>query len=575
MSAVPSRGHAARASALRDPTNWVLVLAALSLVLLIVVPLLSIFREAFTDEDGRLTLANFVSTFSDRQARQATLNTIVLSLAVAALSTLIAIPLAFGEARTAMPFKRTLNAVALVSIISPGFLVALAYALLLGPNMGLVNKALRALLSLEQSTGPFDIYGPWGFVFLTLPMGIGLCFLQITPALRSIDASVEEASRLAGAGPLQTARRVTLKLIRPAILSGFILTFTLTLAAYGTPQVLGVNVLAIAIRGALLVTYDLKQAAVLSVAATVIAVAAVFVYHQSMRAQSRYVTLGGRGARQGLVDCGRWRHALVALTALYALFGFVLPYGALVVASFLRAMSRGFSLDNLTGANYAVLLSDEVTRHAFLNSTILSLTSAVGVVLLGLVVGYLLERTRVRGRVILDYIAVLPLGLAGTAFGVAVLVTYLNPPFQFLGLPGTLAILWIAYVAHFVSFGVRGVQAGLVQIAPDLGEAARMAGARRWRVVKDIEAPLLGGTLVSIGLLVIVLCFPELSMSIMLRSVDTQVAATALLNRWDGEGGFPGAAAMAVVMFAVIGVLLAVAQSFVAGRQRWKRRSGS
>lgn len=533
-----------------------LVVAVALLAVLIILPLFSLVYEAFTDNDGRLTLANFAVSLSDRHNLESIRNTVALSLVVAIASLFFSALLSFGATRTTMPMKGALNAIVLVSVISPGFLIAFAYVLLLGPNSGFVNIALRALFGLGSTSGPFDIYSTTGFVLLSIPMGVGICTLQLMPALSAIDSSMEEASRMAGVGPVATLFGVTFRLVTPALLSGFILTFTLTLATYGTAQVLGVNVLSIAIRQALLVVDDMKDAAVLSVVATVVALVAVVIYRSAIRAQKRYETVGHRGSRSNFVDIGRWRYFLAGLVVIYGLFACVLPYGTLIFASLLRATSLGASADNFTLAHYVNLIGDQFTRSALFNSFILSLTSAVGVVLLGILSGYILVRSRVGGSDLVDYISILPLGLAGTAFGIAVLVTYLNPPFQVLGLPGTLTILWLAYVAHYVSFGVRGFQTALMQISTELSEAARMCGASRLRTLIDVDLPLMVGTMISVALLVFVLCFPELSMSIMLRSVDTQVVSTALLGRWEGEGGLQSAAAMAVLMFALIAIAL-------------------
>jgi iron(III) transport system permease protein len=556
-----------------DTATPLLVLVTIALLILIVLPLVALFREAFTDLDGNFTLSNFYSALSDSRNRQAIWNTIGLSFVVATIGLVIGALLSFGLTRTTMPFKTMLNAVVVISIISPGFLIAFAYVLLLGPNSGLFNEALRAVFGLQTQTGPFNVYSAAGFVLLSVPLGIGITILQLTPALQSIDSSVEEASRIAGAGPIATLFGVTFRLISPALLSGFILTFTLTLATYGTPQVLGINVLSIAIRQSLLIVDDMKEASVLSVIATVIAVLAVVMYRSAISAQKRYETVGQRGARSNLFDIGRWRYLLGGLVILYGLLACVIPYGALIYASVLRAISHGPAWDNLTLEHYRGLIADDFTRNALVNSLILSITSAIGVIILGVLAGYILIRTSSRARALLDYIAILPLGLAGTAFGIAVLVTYLNPPFQFLGLPGTLTIIWLAYVAHYVSFGVRGVQTALMQISTELTEAARMCGSSRLQTLWDVDVPLMTGAIVSTSLLIIVLCFPELSMSIMLRSVDTQVVATALLGRWEGQGGLQSAAAMAVCMFALIAIALGVIYGALARRSKAARKS--
>ncbi|WP_158279406.1 ABC transporter permease [Falsochrobactrum shanghaiense] len=523
---------------------------------LILLPLFSLITEAFTDNSGRLTFMNFIRALQSRYNLNSIINTLALSGAVALISLALSAIFSFGVTRTRMWGKGLFHATVLISIISPGFLIAFAYVLLFGPNSGFINVAIRDLLGLETLVGPFNIYSLTGFVLLSVPMGIGICSLQLIPSLTSLDSSMEEASRIAGAGPVSTLFRVTFPIISPALFSGFILTFTLTLATYGTAQVLGINVLSISIRQSLLVVDDMKEASVLSVLATVIAVIAVIIYRRSIRAQKRYETVGHRGARNTIVDIGSWRHVLTVMTFIYTFFACILPYATLIYVSLLKATSLGFSWDNITFDHYTGLVTDAFTRNALVNSLILSSVSAFIVVILGLVCGYILVRTKATGRDLVDYIAILPLGLAGTAFGIAVLVTYLNPPFQFLGLPGTLSILVLAYVAHYVSFGVRGIQTALMQISTELSEAARMTGASKFKTLLDVDLPLIGGAIISVAALVFVLCFPELSMSIMLRSVDTQVVSTALLGRWEGEGGLQGAAAMAVLMFALIAVSL-------------------
>lgn len=530
-------------------------------IFLTVIPLLSLFREAFTDMDGNLTAANFFVALSDGYNLEALGNTVVLSLAVAIISLILGAIFAFGLSRTTVPFKRTLRAIVMISIISPGFLTAFAYVILLGPNSGYINVALRWLLDLGVTSGPLDIYSGTGFVLLSVPMGIGICILQLTPALSNLDSSVEEASRMAGAGTLATLFGVTFRLITPALLSGFVLTFILSLSLYGTPQILGINVASVAIRQSLLVVNDMKGAAVLSISVTLIALVSVAIYRRATMAQKRYETVGNRGAKSDLFDIGRWKYVIVTLTFIYGAVAFVLPYATLLYISFLRVISDGLAVGNLTMEHYVGLVADDFTRTALINSLYLSFASALVVIVLGIAAGYVLVRVRTRIRPWIDYLSILPLGLAGTAFGIAVLLTYLNPPLRVLGLQGTLTILLLAYAAHFISFGVRGVQTGLMQISTELSEAARMCGSTRLGTLRDVDIPLIKGSVVSTGLLVAILCFPELSISVMLKSVGTQVVATSLLDRWEGAGGLQSASAMAILIFALVAIVL----SFVYG----------
>lgn len=545
------------------------VVVLVALALLTVLPLLSLFVEAFTDAERSFTLENVFIAVSDSYNIDVIAKTVWLSFLVAVFSLLFGVIFSFGLSRTAMPLKKTLRAIVMISIISPGFLTAFAYIVLLGPNSGYFNQVLRSVLGLAQSSGPLDIYSNAGFVLLSVPMGIGICVLQLVPALSNMDSSMEEASRMAGASMMSTFFGVTLRLLTPALLSGFILTFTISLSLYGIPQILGIDVVSVAIRQSILVVNDLKTAAVMSIEVTLIALVAVAIYRRSTTAQKRYVTVGTRGARSDLFPIGRWKYLLVFLVVVYGLIAFVLPYATLLYVSLLRNITHGLSSENLTAIHYINLFQDDFTRASLINSVILSTVSALGVVALGVAAGYVLVRMRSVWQAPIDYLSILPLGLAGTAFGIAVLLTYINPPLRVLGFAGTLTILALAYVGHFLAFGVRGIQTGLLQISPELSEAARMCGSGRLRTVRDVDLPLIRGSLASTGLLVAILCFPELSISIMLQSADTQVVSTALLTRWDGSGGLQGASAMAILIFGVVAVVLSIVYG-VLSRSRGK-----
>ncbi len=557
--AISRKGTGRQAS--EDRSFWaatfpIVVLAILAF--LTVLPLLWLFFEAFTDAERGFTLGNFINAAEDAYNVDVIINTVWLSFLVAVFSLLFGVIFSFGLGRTSMPFKKTLRGIVMISIISPGFLTAFAYIVLLGPNSGIVNELLRALFGLGDATGPLNIFSDAGFVLLSVPMGIGICVLQLLPSLSNMDTSLEEASRMAGANMVSTFFSVTLRLLTPALLSGFILTFTISLSFYGIPQILGIDVVSVAIRQAILVVNDLKTASVLSLAVTVIALIAVAVYRRSITAQKRYITVGTRGSRSDLFPIGRWKYLIVFLVFVYGLIAFVLPYATLLYVSVTRNITHGLSADNLTLTHYIELFTDDFTRASLVNSVILSVVSAIGVVVLGVAAGYVLVRMRTRLQAPIDYLSILPLGLAGTAFGIAVLLTYINPPLRVLGFVGTLAILAVAYVGHFLAFGVRGIQTGLLQISPELSEAARMCGSGRLRTMRDVDLPLIRGSLVSTALLVAILCFPELSISIMLQSADTQVVSTALLTRWNGSGGLQGASAMAVLIFGAVAIVLSL-----------------
>jgi iron(III) transport system permease protein len=262
---------------------------------------------------------------------------------------------------------------------------------------------------------------------------------------------------------------------------------------------------------------------------------------------------------------GAWRHLFTGLGLLYAVFAFLLPYVMLVLVSFMRRIGYGLQPDNLTLSNYLYIWTEPLPKTAILNSFGLATASATLVVLLGIVIGYLIARTQARGRAILDYLAILPLGIAGTALAAGLIIVYLNRPLSLLGVYATLWILLIAYVTRFVPFGVRYCQTAFLQVSQDLEEAARLGGANWFQAVWHILLPLIKRGALYAWIVVFLSAFPEISASILLRNIGTDVVATAILDMWDGTGGLPAASALSVLVFLILTVLVLLAQR-VSGR---------
>jgi iron(III) transport system permease protein len=540
-------------------------LAAALLVYLIVVPFGYMAYECLTTKAGHLTLANLPKYFGMAFVLEATRNTFLLSGAVTLLSVLMGVPLAFGVSRTDMWGKGLVRSTVLVSIITPPFLRAIAYVILAGPNVGYLNRLLRYLLGLTTESGPLDIFSAWGFVVLSIPGGVAFVFLQTAAAFENMDPSLEEGARLAGATPRQVAFRITLPMAKHAVLSGALLAFSVSLAMYGIPHILNVNVLTIAIRKSLLMPLDFKAASTLSMVVIAASLLTLFLYRLSTRAAKRFQTITGRGFRPSVMRLGPWRHGFTALGLLYGFFAFVLPYGLLVLVSCMRRIGYGLELDNFTWRNYLYIWIEPLPRTAIINSFLLATGSATVVVLLGIVVGYIIARTKVRGRAILDYLAVLPLGIAGTAFAAGLIIVYLNRPLSLLGVYATLWILLIAYVTRFLPFGVRYCQTAFMQVGQELEEAARLGGANWFQTVWHILLPLIKRGALYAWIVTFLSAFPEISASILLRNIGTDVVATAILDMWDGTGGLPAASALSVLVFLVLTLLVLLAQR-VTGR---------
>jgi len=391
-----------------------------------------------------------------------------------------------------------------------------------------------------------------------LPHGVAYVFLTLTPALRNMDPSLEEAARLQGSTTFQAIRDVTFPLMRPALLSGALLAFAGSLAMFGPPHMLRLNVLTIATRDAL-VRLDFKAASVASVVLIALSLAALLIYRMSTRQAERFRTLGGKSFAAREIAIGKAGHWLTALGVAYALVALLLPYGGMLMVSLMKSVGQGVAWNNWTLANYAIVFDDPAVRKAAMLSVTLAASCATIIVVTGFFTAYVIVRTRYAGRRLLDYLSMLPLAVPGTAVAIALAVVYLSWPFNALGFYGSFGILLVAYLTRFVTFGVRTSQSALVQLSPELEEASRVSGAGALQTLALVTVPVMRQALLYAWILVFILALPELSASVVLKGIHTQTLSTVLLDVWNGNGGLAVACALGMTLFAAVVILLTLA----------------
>lgn len=512
--------------------------------------------DSLTDEG--FTLAAYREFFADAKLLAATRNSLLVSAGVAILSVAVGAPLAFGAARTDMRGKSIVGATMIVSLVSPDFLLAMAYIALAGPNVGYLNIVLRGVFDLDVAEGPLDIFTLWGLILTALPHGVAYVYLTLAPALRNVDPAFEEAARIQGATALRTLRDVTLPLMRPALLSGALLAFAGSLAMFGPPHMLRLHVLTISIRESL-IRLDFKGASAASMVLIAMSLVALAVYRHSTRQAERFRTVGGKSFGGRDTDVGWVGHAFTTLGVFYVLAALLVPYGGMTVVSLMKTVGHGFDSGNWSLDNYRAVFADPAVRAAAKLSISLAASAATVVVAIGFLVAHVVLRSKMPARWLLDALATMPLAVPGTALAIALVVIYLHPPFNSLGLYGSFGILFVAYATRFVTFGVRTSQSALIQLSPEFEEASRVAGARAIVTVGLVTLPMVRSTLLYTWLLVFVLALPELGASIVLKGIHTQTLSTVLLDVWNGNGGLAQACAFGMTMFAAVAAILALA----------------
>lgn len=515
-----------------------------------------------------------LTVLSEPGTLSALVNTVIYVCGVSLISALVGVPLAFLTERTDIPWvaKRAIRLSVISVLVTPAFLVAMAYVNLIGPNAGVINVALRGLLGLTTDRGPFDVYNIVCVLLLGSNQPIAFVYLIASAAFSNMNPEFEEAAAISGAGRRQIITTVTLPLVRNSIFAGAFLALAGALADYGTPHMIGFNVLTLRIRSYML-DADFTGASVVALVLVCMSLIILGIYRASL-GKGGVETITGKSFHPMPFRIGRAKIALSAFAYLYALLAVILPIFGLASTSLMERLGFGFRLDNLTLNHYAdAILSDNFVLQAVGNSLVLGCCTAIICLVLAAFTAYMTVRRRTTLSVFLDYVAVIPLGIAGTALAVALVMTVTNFPLRSFGLYGTLWILLIAYVIRQIPVAVRPAQASLMQISTELEEAARLSGASWLRTMWTIVVPLIRPGLIAGAILVFLHSITEISASIILRHIGTQTVSTAIMDLWDGGGGYQRASAVAVVVFLSMVLFVAVIQ-FATGRSLYQDGGG-
>jgi iron(III) transport system permease protein len=547
----------------RTRPNWLtpeyLILGATALLVcfLVLYPLLillaSVFRVDVFGQVSYWTLENFPFLVSEAMLKSIG-NTLIVSIGGTVLATIVGVSLAWINARTNTPGRQWLEPLNLVPFFLSPYVGAIAWTYLTAPRSGLLNNLLR---NVGISNDPLSPYNLWGIIWVLALFFVPYIFLFTVAPLRRMDASLEEAARTAGCGLLQTARRVTLPVITPGILSGMIIVFVSCAGEFGVPLALGHPTGTETLTTQIFVlTQDLpakyNRAAAAGAVLALIALACVWV-QRTLIAKRDYVTVSGKATQPRLIELGRWKWAALGFNLVYLLCAVVLPLSALFFASTARSWTGEIRFESMTLDHYAyALFGSPVSSAGIRNSLLLSAVGATLGVLIGLFLGYLIHRTNVRGRGALDFISTVPIGVPGIVLAIGIAMAYIGTP-----LYGTLLILLVGYLSRYMPYGQRNVSSVLLALSPDLEQSARTAGASWLITMRRIVVPLVWPGMVSAWLLLFVIFIRELPISILLYTAGQEVLSVAIWRFVENERATRAAAlAMIQVVILLVSVIV-------------------
>ena len=547
--------------------KWLVIGVCVAFTLYIaVIPLgFLLWQSFFTPQTATkaavFTFGNYITAYTDSDTARLFGNSLRYAAGVSAFSFTVGTGLAWMNERTNTPFKNLFYALSLIPLVIPGILFTVSWILLGSPKIGIVNLVLMNWFNLS---GPvFDIYSMWGMIWVDGLHYSPMAFLLMTAAFRAMDPSLEESATMSGANVFQVIWHITLKLAWPAIFATFLILFVRAIESFEVPALLGlpvgIHVFTSAIYQAVhRYPSQVGLASTYAITLLLITTAGIYFISRLSSSGSKYSTMTGKGFRPRQIDLGRWRWFAAAVFFVYFSLIVMLPFLVLLWSSLQKfyAVPSMQALQNLTLDPYRFILNYPNLGRSVWNSLFLSFSTATVIMLITSVICWIVVKTKLPGRWLLDNLASLPMVFPGLVLGLALMIFYLNVD---IGVYGTMWILFIAYVTRFMPYGLRFNTTSMLQIHKELEESASMSGASWGTTFRRIILPLLKPGLVAGWIYIMIVSIRELSSSILLYSPGTEVISIIIWELWE-NGQYVELSALGVMFILMLFVLVMIAQ---------------
>lgn len=516
-------------------------------------------------QPGYFTLQNYLEGYSE----PGTLSSLWTSLWLAGLGTIlngaIGVFFCWVVNRTDTPGRRWLEVGFWLYFFMPFMPMAFAWVLLLGPDFGLINQALMKLPFIDHSI--FNVYSYGGIIWARVHVGVSFMVLLLGPALRRVEASLEESARMSGASVLTTLRQITVPLLLPAVSGLMFLNFIKGLEMFETPLILGFP--------AGIYVYCTKIYSLLSasprfgpaMSMTHVFMVILFfliILQRKLIAGKQYTTITGRGFTVRPLALGRFRYVALGICLTWLFVGTALPVLTLLMGSFMSAF--GFFLpEPFTTDHWVLTFKDALFWAALKNTLLMGVTVATIGMLLYSIVSYIGVKTQFRGRGALDFLSWLPWAVPSMVLALGILWAYVGGVRLPFTIYGTLWIMVLALIVKDFPVGVRNMNAGMMQLGKELEESSRVHGASFLRTFTRIVAPLLAPTFVATWVYVFLSSVRDLATVILLYSAKYKVLSVMTLEYWNSAG--PERGLVLGLVMTIIALIGAIGMRALGGRQ--------
>ena len=508
---------------------------------------------------GSFTLEKYVKAYADPAFADILVNTAVFTIGSAVVATVLALFLAYLNTRTNIPFKFMFRIISLIPMMVPHILFAVSWVLLLNPSNGMINLFLRQVLGMDGVA--LSIYTMQGMILVEGLLDLPIAYLVIAPAMSAFDVSLEESSKVCGASNLRTLTKVTLPVLRPAILAAMTLVIVRSLASFAVPSVIGmpgrIYVLATHIYRVVATGFatDYGLAAAVGMSALVASITLIFLYRHLTREGEKYVTISSRGYRPTVIDLKKARYPLFGIVALLSFVLIVLPvlvlfYTSLVPYSMVPS-AKAFAM--MSWKHWIAVLKDPISLLSLKNSLYLGVGGATLGIVLSFFVAYVIVKVRTKASGVLESLSFLSFSFPGIVVGIGFMWFFVQTP-----LYATIWALLIGYIATYLPYGIRPLTSAFVQIHSNLEESSRVCGGGPLYTMRRIVIPLLIPGIISGWILMATMFVRELSLSVVLSRPGTEVLAVQIF-RFAEDGLWGRLSALGILMIFISTTLVIIA----------------
>ena len=507
---------------------------------------------------GNFTLEKYIQSYTDPELADIIVNTVIFTIGSAIVATILALFLAYLNTRTNIPFKFLFRIISIIPMMIPHILFSVSWVLLLNPSNGLINLFFRQVFNLDSAV--FNIYSLPGMILVEGLLDLPIAYLILAPALASFDVTLEESSKVCGANNLRTLVKVTLPVLRPAILASFILVIVRSLASFAVPSVIGmpgrIYVLATHIYRIIATGFaaDYGMAAAVGMSALATSIALIYVYRHLTSESEKFVTISSRGYRPTLIDLKGAKYPLFSIVGVLSFVLILLPvlvlfYTSLVPYSMVPS-AKAFSL--MSWKHWLEVLRDPISLLSIKNSVFLGVVGATLGIILSIFVSYVIVKVRTTASGVLESLSFLSFSFPGIVVGVGFMWFFVQTP-----LYATIWSLLIGYIATYLPYGIRPLTSAFVQIHDHLEESSKVCGGSTFYTLRRVVIPLLIPGIVSGWILMATMYVRELTLSVVLSRPGTEVLAVQIF-RFAEDGLWGRLSALGILMIFISTALVVI-----------------